>query len=792
MLPIEGQVVDYMARPVEGAEIAIINSNYYDGEHYTKVIAPFVKTDKNGHFKVQAKVTSQYDTYIIARKAGLAYAWDGLNYSINKKGKGIFLLVLEKANTLTGKVMDYQGNAVPGASVHAIPKTSYLSRLNQRPIFGPKEWFTTKTDASGVFSFNYFSEDVSSDFHVKTPEWNCTYKYTTHYQNACGFEVWRSDIKLVLPRERKVKGRAIEAKTGEPVKGVELLIKTGKDTEDIINRYLPFTVKSGVDGSFVCDGLPEGKHIIESPINETQVADWVSEQGEVNISLNASTDDIEVKVQKGGFIEYTVCQHDTKLLLSEVYVTTSNNNFRTRSKTDKKGITRQRMFPGEYGAYAWGGSGYDYWNSDQPLIVKEGEVTHVDIELHKSPTVNGTVFGMDGKPVKDILVTIFPHGDQIYTNTEGNFIAWYEQRWAGEGLYVVARDIPHCTSAIVHTHDFNEPSQLSLSPAMTVKGTIADPNGNGIPAARVCMKVYIDAQNLVTDFGTEVLTDAGGIYELKAVPPIPDGLEYWVNAHSTGFAPRTYILRHVEEGPDRITDLGTIELQPANLSISGTVEDANGLLQPHSIIFLSGREGVRHTDKNTATDEQGRFEMRGLCEGPLYVSANFSSDPRGTGSTAAHAGDKDIKVVLGKRSVHEYAPPHKSLKDKPLPDISDLGIELKDIEGKNILLCFFDVEQRPSRWCITQLAKQAGQLKQKGIDIVAIQAAKIDHQMLDEWIKKNNIPFPIGIIETDVEKRRFTWGVKSLPWLILTDKQHLVIDTGFGLSELDGKVDAAN
>jgi peroxiredoxin len=787
-LTITGQVVDYMARPVEGAEIAIINSNYYDGEHYTKVIAPFVKTDKTGQFEVQANVISQYDTFIIARKHGLAYAWDGLNYSMNKKGKGIFLLVLEKANTLTGKVVDYQGNAVPEASVHAIPKTSYLSRLHQRPIFGPQEWFTAQTDSNGVFSFDYFSEDVSTDFHVKAPRWNCTYKYTTHYQNACGFEVWRSDIKLVLPQERKIKGRVVEAGTGKSMEGVELLINTGKGREDILNRYLPVTVVTGAEGSFVCEGLPEGKHIIESAIKEAQIADWVDEQVEVNVPLKTLMDDVEVKVQKGGIIEYSVSQYDTKQLLSEVYVTTSNDNFRTRSKTDKQGITRQRMLPGEYGAYAWGGSGYDYWNSGQPLIVKEDEVTHVDIELKKSHTVNGAVFGIDGKPVKDILVTIYPHGDQIYTNTEGNFVAWYEQRWAGDGLYIMARDIPHSMAAIVHTRDFNEPSQLSLSPAMTIKGKITDPNGKGIPAARVSMNVYTDAQNLVSDFGTEVLTDAGGMYKLKAVPPIPDRLEYWVSAHSTGFAPRNYIIRHIEEGPDRMIDLGTIELQPANFSISGTVEDANGLPQPHSMIFVNGREGVRYSDKNTATDEQGKFEMRGLCEGPLSVSANFSSDPRGTGSTKVYAGDRDIKVVLEKRLVHEHTPPHKSLKDKPLPDISDLGIEPKDIEGKNILLCFFDYLQRPSRNCVQQLNKRAEELKAKDVSIVAVQISKVEQDALNEWIKSQNISFPVGMVSNDEQAIRFTWGIKSLPWLILTDTNHIVRAEGFALAELDEKL----
>jgi hypothetical protein len=32
------------------------------------------------------------------------------------------------------------------------------------------------------------------------------------------------------------------------------------------------------------------------------------------------------------------------------------------------------------------------------------------------------------------------------------------------------------------------------------------------------------------------------------------------------------------------------------------------------------------------------------------------------------------------------------------------------------------------------------------------------------------------------------WGVKSLPWLILTNKQHIVHIEGFNLNELDKKI----
>jgi len=46
----------------------------------------------------------------------------------------------------------------------------------------------------------------------------------------------------------------------------------------------------------------------------------------------------------------------------------------------------------------------------------------------------------------------------------------------------------------------------------------------------------------------------------------------------------------------------------------------------------------------------------------------------------------------------------------------------------------------------------------------------------------------VGTIQTDEEQMRFTWGVKSFPWLILTDKKHIVVNEGFGLNELEQKI----
>jgi hypothetical protein len=45
------------------------------------------------------------------------------------------------------------------------------------------------------------------------------------------------------------------------------------------------------------------------------------------------------------------------------------------------------------------------------------------------------------------------------------------------------------------------------------------------------------------------------------------------------------------------------------------------------------------------------------------------------------------------------------------------------------------------------------------------------------------------MIQGDEEKTKFNWGVKSLPWLILTDKEHVVTAEGFSVNKLNEKIE---
>jgi len=131
-----------------------------------------------------------------------------------------------------------------------------------------------------------------------------------------------------------------------------------------------------------------------------------------------------------------------------------------------------------------------------------------------------------------------------------------------------------------------------------------------------------------------------------------------------------------------------------------------------------------------------------------------------------------------------------TLLGKSLPDINGLGIDLSpaDANDRIILVCFFNMDQRPSRNCLKQLNIRAKALKAQDIVVIAVQASNVEQAKLDEWIEENNVSFPVGMIETDEDKVRFKWGVRFLSWLILTDKQHIVTAEGFALSELSEKV----
>jgi protocatechuate 3,4-dioxygenase beta subunit len=175
--------------------------------------------------------------------------------------------------------------------------------------------------------------------------------------------------------------------------------------------------------------------------------------------------------------------------------------------------------------------------------------------------------------------------------------------------------------------------------------------------------------------------------------------------------------------------------------------------------------------------------FRGERIGELSRAFSIPAMPGGRSDEPLDLGTLELEVI----NKAAFIP---SLVGKALPELKDFDIDQSklDTESKIILVCFFDMEQRPSRNCIMQLSKRAQELQAKEVVIVVAQASKIEQAKLEEWVKENNISFPVGMIEGDSDKICFAWGVKSLPWLILTDKQHIITAEGLAIIDLDEKI----
>ena len=166
--------------------------------------------------------------------------------------------------------------------------------------------------------------------------------------------------------------------------------------------------------------------------------------------------------------------------------------------------------------------------------------------------------------------------------------------------------------------------------------------------------------------------------------------------------------------------------------------------------------------------------------------------PEGTVVTHEEVPGIEFRWANGKivPDVDDYL--YRNLTGKPLASLESFvkGLEPNYNKEKMVLVCFWDMNQRPSRNCIEQLNKMAQELKDQDIVIIAIQASKVGQAKLDEWANENDTPFPVGMVQADEERIRLAWGVRLLPWLILTDHKHIVWAEGFNINALAGKIKA--
>jgi hypothetical protein len=402
-----------------------------------------------------------------------------------------------------------------------------------------------------------------------------------------------------------------------------------------------------------------------------------------------------------------------------------------------------------------------------------------------SKKLKGVVTDPEGKPVADAQVAVFPFSSSrwVKTGAKGDFsLNWNVQEWQmqqGGDPWLVIRDLTRDLAAAEVIGEGVTNLNVQLKPGLTVTGRVE--GRDGAPLTNAQIGVWLTANRHSSHLSEQLAnTDAQGNFEIKTVPIGP---KYSVYAKAKDRGKKQVEL-DAEGETNRVT-LPTFVLNLADQVVAGEVIGLNDKPASGVNVSLSG-EG--QPEGHVTTDSKGRFSFK-VCDGQIRL---FASSQNGYANTTVTPGDTNVVIQLTSGgSSRRAAPQRASLSGKPLPDLVDVGLAADAAPAsKPLLLCLLDAEQRPSRRMARVLGEQHEALKQKGLILLAAQVMAASADSFREWTNSSPLPFAVGFVEKKTAANKWATSVPSLPWLILRDAQGKVAAEGFGLDELDTKLEA--
>ncbi len=423
---------------------------------------------------------------------------------------------------------------------------------------------------------------------------------------------------------------------------------------------------------------------------------------------------------------------------------------------------------------------------DTNITLQLGQNSGVGGTAAKLIKISGKVLDADGKPVPRALVWLFPYHDaQKRTDSDGNYsVTANPNQWGGSqdfGRTLIARDLGRNLAVALDVDADTTNADLQLEPAVTVSGRLMDAAGK--PLTNGQAQLIVQGERIGVSLNAPARPGSDGRFEFKALPV---GRRYSVSASAPGYGQEN---RRAEptDAQNRNLELEPFQLIVADQPIAGVVVDSDDKPVPNAWMYSYGE---KQPNVNGRTDRKGRFAFK-VCPGPLQLSA--SSDRGGYGNARVEGGDTNIVIRIGTSGgMRAESPPTVSLKGKPLPALPAAGLAPGDCPaGQSVLVLLVDAEQRPSRRALRVVGEKAALLKDRNLSVLIIQAGSMSSEAFEDWKKSAGIAFPVGCFKENVEKQRAAWGATALPWLILTDKEHKVVEEGFPLEDLEAKIQLA-
>ncbi len=778
-LRISGRLADYEGQLVEGAVVVLYEELIYSWPK-PRVLTKIAETTTaaDGRFTFEGRTApGDYFCWLVAHKRGLALAWAMPHYRED------VVLCLDRPKPLGGVVVDKTGQPVSGATVRPFLRNEMMMENPLPPL--PEPWCTARTDEAGRFAFDSIPADTTADFKIEAPGraalWTfCDFGLAEgeHYQAG------QTDIRITLAPAARIEGQIVDEHTGAPVSGPTVLARLHERPGWYYSRLQAAT---DPNGHFSLTDLAPGSYQLQiAPADEPE-QQWLGTNPVVTVESGQTLDGVRLLANRGALLE-VVTTDVNHAPLENVGIHVWCRPFSHKALTDANGLARLRVPAGKCTMSA-GKPFYEEITVVRDVVLGKGQTRRESIEIARSDVrVSGIVTDPDARALSGVFIK---HGASDWgtigdSNGRFRYIYYQVPRLPATNT-VMARYEPLGLAGIVTLEDPLRSGRfqydITLTPAYSLSGRVTEPNGAGMSGAHVqLMLAYREWPWQYDGPVAEVLTDAKGAYCIRGIPKPDDDCCWIVVAGVPGYGQNATDPVSLTSPVNEPVALDPIVLLPADQMVSGTVVDADGTPVPHALVETPRAYGedLRQPRRRVLTDADGRFRIERICKGPVKLNGSTRDSRRGT--THAAGGEENVKIVLGQTlSFARY------FKGVRLPLWSELGLPESPSgqEGKAILICLVDIEQRPCRHCLSQVAQRAERLTELGVAVEAVQLSQSTPEEIRNKASEYGVALPLRAITSDPEAIHRALGIRSLPWLVLVDKDRTVRAEDFALADLD-------
>ncbi len=600
---LEGRVYDGRGRPVGGATIALAGSGFWP--------ARSVETNASGYFEWPDIPPGVYELRA-SKGAWAAPALQGL--SLDPGARRMFALVLERGWTLAGRVLDARDDrGVPNADITLVR--------------GPLGLSTTQltTDAHGRFELfgllgGPHSLYVRADGYVQ--------------DGPLRFGAEDAPVTVRLEPAATLAGRIVD-RLGRPIPGARVGVlgdeeapRTALASPDSLGvtagpvppisaagSALPLAgseVTSSHEGRFSISGLRAGAYRVA-----VRHRDHAPEESEiVRVGVGDTVSGIQVVLHRGAELAGRVVDASGSGLEGiPVELRSDEERFARLTTTASDGSF---VFRGARGTVRVTAMPFEMPPVRREIVIEDEALVTTELEMpSRLYTLHGRVVDESGLGVSGALVTVSSSSPKtpVRRTTKSDADGTFSVAALPEPPYELRAEHSSFSPASLDGLDRLEGVRVVLSAGVTLVGRVIDGwSRDGLSHVRVQLRGPESPETETRADGSFVFRQTPtGTYEVSFRHP-----EYEEQRRRIVVEPPGYV--------DRPQTIETIRLEPGG-TIRGEVLDARNEPVPSAEVTWGDPP---RWERAVLTDAQGKFQLRGVAEGTVWLSARHERAGEGS------------------------------------------------------------------------------------------------------------------------------------------------------------------